>query len=107
MPHSPSVPTLTVTWRGENYGRYDGAHSAFRLYDTVDLDDRAVARIAAAATEAGYAWVASRAAWIAWAADARERFIVGLEALGYAVGHAGCWLGPAADGRSSSVPEAQ
>jgi hypothetical protein len=87
---------MTVTWRNENYGRYDDARSAFRLYDTVDLDDRQVAEIHAAATKAGYFWEHGRCAWIAWADDARERFIVGLEGLGYAVEHAGSWRGPGA-----------
>lgn len=103
MPHSPDAATLVVTWRSENYGRFDGAKSAFRLYDTVDLDDAAVARIAVTATEAGYVWVASRAAWIAWAADGRTRFIAGLEALGYAVEHAGSWRGPEDDHQPPSV----
>lgn len=98
MPHSPIAPTLTVTWRSENYGRFDGARSAFRLYDTVDLDDTAVAQIHAAATKAGYFWEPGRCAWIAWADSARERFIAGLQTLGYAVEHAGSWRAPEGDG---------
>lgn len=94
MPHAPITPTLIVTWRSENYGRFDGARSAFRLYDTVDLDDAAVAGISFAAIEAGYFWDDGRCAWIAWADSARGRFIAGLHALGYAIEHAGSWRGP-------------
>jgi len=104
MPHSPVTPTLTVTWRSENYGRFDGARSAFRLYDTGELNDDAVAQIHAAAAKAGYFREDGRCAWIAWADNARERFIAGLQALGYAVEHAGSWGGPDADRQRPSDP---
>ena len=108
MPHAP-VTTIVVTWRSENYGRFDGARSAFRLYDTVDLTDDAVAKISSAAIEAGYFWADGRCAWIAWADSARERFIAGLQALGYAVEHAGSWRGPQDDPQAppASDPEAR
>jgi len=109
MPHAPVTTTLIVTWRSEDYGRFDGARSAFRLYDTVDLDDAAVAQIHAAATKAGYFWEPGRCAWIARADSARGRFIAGLEALGYAVEHAGSWRGPEDDPKAppASDPEAR
>jgi len=96
MPHSPSTPTLIITWRSENYGRFDGARSAFRLYDTAELSDEALAQVHAAAVKAGFFWEHGRCVWIAWADNARDRFIAGLAAIGYAVEHAGNWGGPGA-----------
>ncbi len=107
MPHSPSTPTLTVTWRNESYGRYDGTRSAFRLYDTAELNDEDLAQVHAAAAKAGYFWEDGRCAWIAWADNARERFIAGLAALGYAVEHAGSWRGPDADRQTPSAPNSE
>lgn len=103
MPHS-ATSSLTVTWRNENYGRFDGARSAFRLYDTAELDDAAVAQVHGAASKAGYFWEPGRCAWIAWADTARERFIAGLASLGCAVEHAGSWSGPDSDRDAPSNP---
>lgn len=103
----PATQTLPVTWRNENYGRFDAACSAFRLYHTAELGDDAVAQIHGAASKAGYFWEAGRCAWIAWADSARERFIAGLASLGYAVEHAGSWSGPDADAQSPSGPRSE
>ena len=93
--------TMTVTWRSENYGRYDGAKSAFRLYDTVDLSDAEVAQLHAAATKAGFSWEDGRCVWIAFSDTARDRFIAGLQKLGYAVAHAGSWSPPSTQASAS------
>lgn len=95
--------TMTVTWRSENYGRYDGAKSAFRLYDTVDLSDVEVAKLHAAATEAGFSWEDSRCVWISFNEAARDRFITALQGLGHAVAHAGSWSGPAGQPSASEA----
>jgi hypothetical protein len=85
------MASLTVTWRDENYGRYSGCVAAFRLYDTVALSDRAIARVHGKARRAGFEFCPARCAWIAYSADAPVRLVEALQALGHSVTHEGRW----------------
>lgn len=85
------MKTLAIHWRDEAYGQHSGAQAAFRLYDTALMSDTAVRRVHGKARKAGFTFCFSRCSWIAYRIRAAHAFVGGVQALGYAVSHEGCW----------------
>jgi hypothetical protein len=82
---------LAVTWRDESYGALCGVAAAFRLYETVDLDDPTVAMIHVIACRAGFAFHQGRCSWIAYDLRAAHTFVDGLRTFGLEAQHEGRW----------------
>jgi hypothetical protein len=83
--------TVIITWRDESYGSLCGVRCAFRLYDLADFSDSALRRIRGKAHKAGFKWNPDRCSWTSYKLAAAHHLVEGLQALGYAVEHAGRW----------------
>lgn len=84
-----SRPTVTITWREENYGAVSGK-VAFRTYDRHLLVEVARRRADRTIRDAGFIWHDQRSAWLADAMPGRKAGLTAaLEAAGFQVKHAG------------------
>ncbi len=99
---------LKITWRDEAYGQWSSSSAAFRLYETANLSDSAVARIHGKARKAGFTFCQTRCAWIAWDQTSAASFVAGVEELGYEVAHEGRWPeGPSTQADASGEDDGQ
>jgi hypothetical protein len=83
------MPAITISWRDENYGAWEGAQQAFRLF-LISAGDRPCGRRMEEIIRAsGFDYCPARGSWISYLPDSHQVLSAALAGEGIEIMHAG------------------